>query len=111
MPVTLESRLRQMQVFNLDHPFYCAAGRCTCGDIEVLVVEENPRTGEQVPRRVSKKAPAALTLLARERREGLRDSVLSVPAVRAAVERGHVRVVEQTPAPVRARSSRARREG
>lgn len=98
MPVTIENRVRQMQVFNLEHDAYCAGGECSCSDITTVVVEQNPRTGERAPRHVTKKAPASLTLLARERRDGLRESIVSVPEVRAAIERGFVRVVEQTPA-------------
>lgn len=97
MPVTLESRIRRMQVFNLEHDAYCGAD-CACSDITTTVVEHNARTGERAPRHVTKKAPASLTLLALERREGLRESVVSVPEIRAAIDQGHVRVVEQTPA-------------
>ncbi len=97
MPVTLENRIRQMQVFNLEHDAYCASSECACSDITATVVEQNPRTGERAPRHVTKKAPASMTLLALERREGLRESIVSVPEVRAAIERGLVRVVEQTP--------------
>lgn len=97
MPVTIESRLRQMQVFNLEHDSYCRADACACSDITAIVVEENPRTGERAPRHIPKKAPGSLTLLARERKEGLPSAVLDVPDVKAAVARGHVRVVEQTP--------------
>lgn len=97
MPVTLESRLRQIQVFNLEHAAYCGAGTCVCSDITTVVLEENPRTGERAPRHISKKVPSAMTLLARERQGGLPDAVLQVPDVRAAIDRGFVRVVEQTP--------------
>lgn len=97
MPVTLESRVRQMQVFNLEHDAYCTGADCACSEITTLVVEENPRTGERAPRQVSKRAPASLTLLARERRDGLRDSVTAVPEIQAAIARGLVRIVEQTP--------------
>jgi len=98
MPVMLENRIRQMQVFNLEHDAYCAAGECGCSDITTVVMEENPRTGERAPRHVTKKAPASLTLLARERRDGLRDSIVSVAEVRSAIDRGLVRIVAQTPA-------------
>jgi hypothetical protein len=97
MPVTLENRLRQMQVFNLDHETYCAGTECACSQVTAVVVDENPRTGERAPRRVTRRAPGSLTLLARERRQGLSESVLQVPEVRAAIERGSVRVIEQTP--------------
>jgi hypothetical protein len=99
MPVTLENRLRQMQVFNLVHEAYCREGACACSEVEVVVVEENPRTGERAPRRVSRRAAAALTLLAREVRPGLPDAVLDVLDVRAAVARGQLRVVRQGPEP------------
>ena len=111
MPVTLESRLRQIQVFNLDHDAYCGVGACVCSDITTVVLEENSRTGERAPRRITRKAPGALTLLARERQVGLPDAVLQVPEVRAAIERGHVRVLEQTPiAPPRSRPARTGKE-
>lgn len=111
MPVTLESRLRQIQVFNLDHDAYCGHGECACSDITTVVLEENPRTGERAPRRITKKAPGAMTLLARERQAGLPEAVLQVPDVRAAIERGHVRIVEQTPAaPPRSRPARTVKE-
>ncbi len=97
MAVTLENRLRQMQVFNLAHETYCAGRPCTCAEVTAVVLDENPRTGERAPRRVTRRAPASLTLLAGERRTGLPGTVLEVPEVRAAIERGFVRVVEQTP--------------
>ncbi len=97
MPVTLESRVRQMQVFNLPHDAYCGDGDCACSDTAVVVVEENPRTGERAPRRVARKTPDSLTLLARERRADLPAALLDVPEVKAAIAHGRVRVVEQTP--------------
>jgi hypothetical protein len=118
MPVTIENRLRQMQVFNLVHDVYCRGRGCSCSEITVVVTDENPRTGERAPRRVPKKVPTALTLLAREVRAGLPTSVLHVPDVRAALARGDLRVVAQetdplpfpAPSPAHARSPRARKE-
>lgn len=110
MPVTLESRIRRMQVFNLEHAAFCAGSDCACSDITAVIVEHNPRTGERAPRHVTKKAPASLTLLALERRDGLRDSIVSVPEVRAAIDRGLVRVVEQTPPSITRRPARAGKE-
>ena len=97
MPVTIENRLRQLQVFNLDHDAFCRPGACACSNLTVLVVDENPRTGERAQRRVEKKAPGSLTLLALERRAGLPVRLLDVPEVKAAIARGHVRIVEQAP--------------
>jgi hypothetical protein len=99
-----------MQVFNLEHDAYCAAGECACSDITAVVVEHNSRTGERAPRHVTKKAPAALTLLALERRDGMRESIVSVPEVRAAIDRGLVRVVEHTPPPATRRPLRTGKE-
>ena len=120
MAVTLENRLRQMQVFNLVHDPYCRGRECSCSEVTVVVTDENPRTGERAPRRVPRKVPTALTLLAREVRTGLPDVVLRVPDVRAALERGVLRVVAQEadplpapallPPPARTRPPRTRRE-
>jgi hypothetical protein len=96
MPVTLENRLRQMQVFNLPHEAFCAGGACACSQVTTVVVEENPRTGERAPRRITRRTPGSLTLLARERRAGLPESTLAVPEVHAAIGKGHVRVLAQT---------------
>lgn len=101
MAVTLESRLRQMQVFNLNHEAYCASATCACSQVTTVVVDENPRTGERAPRRITRRAPGSLTLLARERRDGLPNSVLTVPEVQAAIAKGHLRVVAQTADPVK----------
>lgn len=97
MPVTLHNRSWQMQVFNLVHDAYCRGRACSCSEITTIVVEENPRTGERAPRRVPKRVPAALTLLARETRSGLPNTVLQVPDIQAAIGRGILRVVAQTP--------------
>jgi hypothetical protein len=117
MAVTIENRLRRMQVFNLVHEAYCRGRGCSCTEITVVVTDENQRTGERAPRRVPKKVPAALTMLAREVRTGLPLSVLQVPDVRAAIARGDLRVVAQeadplpspAPTPARARPPRTRK--
>jgi hypothetical protein len=96
MPVTIESRVRRMQVFNLPHHLYCKDG-CACSDTTVVVFAENPRTGERVRRHASRKMPGSLTLLARERRSGLPLALLEVPEVKAAIARRSVRVIEQSP--------------
>src|SRR2546427_6825593 len=97
MPVTLESRVRQMLVMNLPHESFCRDRACACSEITAVVVDENPRTGERAPRRVLKRAPSSLTLLSREVRRGLPEAVLRAPDVQAAVARGQVRIVEQMP--------------
>lgn len=99
MPVTLQNRLRQMQVFNLVHEIWCRGRECSCSDITAVVADENPRTGERAQKRITRRAPGALTLLAGETRADLPDAVLLVPDVRAALGRGFLRVVAQTPTP------------
>jgi len=96
MPVTLESRVRRMQVFHLPHEVFCR-GHCTCAEVTVVVVAENSRTGERAPKRVAKRVPGSITILARERKAGLPGTVLEVAEVRAAISRGYLRVIEQTP--------------
>jgi len=96
MPVTLESRARRMQVFHLPHDVFCR-DQCACADVTVVVVAENPRTGERAPKRVTKKAPGTITLLALERKPGLPSALLDLAQVKAAIGRGYLRVIEQTP--------------
>jgi hypothetical protein len=96
MPMTLENRMRQMQVFNLPHHAYCKDD-CACSDTAVLVVAENPRNGERALRRIERKTPSSLTLLAGERRSDLPMALLDVPEVKAAIACGRVRIIEQTP--------------
>ena len=93
MPITLENRGRQMQVFNLPHELYCEkAGRCGCANETVTTWVEDVATGERSPRSTIKRIPASLTLLAREKHPGLAEAVLEVPEVQRAIELGTVRV-------------------
>ena len=93
MPITLENRGRQMQVFNLPHELYCEkAGRCGCANETVTTWVEDAATGERSPRSTIKRIPASLTLLAREKQPGLHEAVLEVPEVQRAIELGTVRV-------------------
>jgi len=96
MPVTLVSRARRMQVFHLPHDVFCG-DRCACAEVAVVVVAENPRTGERAPKHVRKKVPSSLTFLALERKPGLPSSLLEVAEVKAAIGRGYLRIIEQTP--------------
>jgi hypothetical protein len=98
MPITLESRVRRMQVFNLPHESFCR-DRCACSQTTVVITAENPRTGERARKNVSKTVPASMTLLAGERRAGLSAALLEVPDVKAAIDRGDLRLVQQTPDP------------
>lgn len=98
MQITLESRVRRMQVFNLPHESFCR-DRCACSQTTVVITAENPRTGERARKHVPKTVPSSMTLLADERRAGLPAALLEVPDVKAAIARGHLRLVVQTPDP------------
>jgi hypothetical protein len=93
MPITLENRGRQMQVFNLPHERYCEkSGRCGCTQELVNTWAEDVATGERTLRSTVKRIPASLTLLAREKHPGLHEAVLEVPEVQRAIELGTLRV-------------------
>jgi hypothetical protein len=96
MPVTLESRSRRMQVFHLPHEV-CCRDRCACAHVAVFVMAENPRTGERARKRVEKQVPSSITFLARERKENLPAALLELAEVEAAIGRGYLRILAQTP--------------
>jgi hypothetical protein len=106
MPITLESRIRRMLVVNLPHDTYCR-GQCGCAETTVVVAAENPRTGDRASKHVSKHLPASMTWLALERRVDLPTVLLDVPDIRAAIGRGQLRLVEQTPDPAPVVTSRS----
>jgi hypothetical protein len=106
MAVVIENRLRRMQVFNLPHESYCH-GPCACSELALVVLAENPRTGERAPKQVLRRIPGSLTLLSLERKSGLPNAVLDAPEVAAAIRRGAVRVLEHTSAPTPAGPSTA----
>ena len=96
MPVTLESRSRRMQVFYLPHEV-CCRDRCACANVAVFVVAEHPRTGERARKKVVKRVPGSITFLARERKENVPAALLELAQVKAAISRGYLRIVAQTP--------------
>lgn len=96
MPVTLESRSRRMQVFHLPHEV-CCRDRCACADVAVFVVAEHPRTGERARKKLVKRVPGSITFLARERKENVPVALLELAQVKAAIGRGYLRIVAQTP--------------
>ena len=96
MPLTLESRARRMQVFHLPHEVFCR-DRCTCVEVPIVAVAENPRTGERGRKHLHRKVPGTITFLARERKPGLPNVLLELDQVKAAIGRGYLRIVEQTP--------------
>jgi hypothetical protein len=98
MTVTLESRVPRSQTFNLDHASCCTGEACGCREVTVPIADQDPRTGERWERRVARRVPASLTLLALERRAGVPRSALGARELRAAIQRGYVRVFVESPA-------------
>ena len=96
MPLTLQSRARRMQVFHLPHDVWCR-DRCACEEVTTVAVAENRRTGERARQQLTKKVARAITFLALERRQGLPAALLGVAEIKAAIDRGYLRVVEHTP--------------
>ena len=95
MAVTLESRVRRMQVFNLEHEAYCQGPECCCSEMAMLVSDHNPITGEKGLRPITKRVPGSLTLLALDRMTGLPDAVVNVSELREAIARGFVHVTTE----------------
>lgn len=95
MPVILENRTRRMQVFHLPHDL-CCRGCCTCTEQVVVTTVEHPRTGERAQRPHRKVVPGSITFLALERKANLPSGLLQVAEVKEAIDRGYLRVVEQT---------------
>src|SRR5205823_2137782 len=62
-----------------------------------VAVAENRRTGERARQQLTKKVPGSITFLALERKQGLQAALLGVSEIKAAIDRGYVRVVEHTP--------------
>lgn len=96
MPLTLESRTRRMQVFHVPHAVGCQE-RCICAEQVVVTTVEHPRTGERAQRHHRKMMPGSITFLALERQAGLPSALLGVAEIKVAIDRGYLRVVEQTP--------------
>jgi hypothetical protein len=98
MPITLENRTRRMQVFSLPHDVFCRA-QCACLETTVVLTVENPRTGDRARKSAAKQVPSSMTWLAFERRRGLPSVLLEVPDIKAAIARGELRLLEQSPDP------------
>jgi hypothetical protein len=96
MPLTLQNRARRMQVFHLPHDVWCR-DRCACEEVTAVAVAENRRTGERARQQLTKKVPGSMTFLALERKQGLPAALLGIAEIKAAIDRGYLRVVEHTP--------------
>ena len=95
--VTVESRLKQMQVFNLDHEVCCKT-KCGCKEEITTVTKKHPKTGMEGPARVKKRHAGVVTFLAREKIPDLSDSFLKLQTVKTAIANRSLRVVSQTDA-------------
>jgi hypothetical protein len=95
MPLTLQSRARRMQVFHLTHDV-CCCDRCGCEEVTTVVVAENRRTGERGRQQLRKKVPGSITFLALEQKKGLPAALLGIAEIKAAIDRGYLRVIEHT---------------
>lgn len=94
MATTLVNMEKRRQLIELSHQtFY----RPRWGYRVTLVKtsEHNPRTGSMGYREVKKKLPGTLTLLGGKSLKGLPDDIAAVPAVRAAVKAGKIRIVRE----------------
>ena len=94
---SLRNLTRRMLVMNLEHEVSCASGACGCKPMRVVVTDQSPVTGVRAQRVIEKQVCASLTLLPRELRRGLPDSVLGCREVKAALRAGRVEVVAELP--------------
>ncbi len=93
--VTVESRLKQMQVFNLEHEVCCKT-KCGCTQEVVTVVKKHPRTGIEGTARVTRRHHDVKTILAREKDIQVSESFLELPAVKNAINARSLRVTSRT---------------
>jgi hypothetical protein len=91
--VSLISKSRSTQVFNLDHDLVCGEDACFCATIEQKSVAID-RDGNQGYRTADKQICGSVHLLPGATSEGLPDGVRSLPTVAAAVARGDLVVKE-----------------
>jgi hypothetical protein len=85
-----------MQVFHLLHDVVCR-DRCACDEVTAVTVAENRRTGDRARKQLSKKVAGSITFLALEQKPGLPSALLELAQVRAAIDRGYLRIIEHTP--------------
>ncbi|MCG8416634.1 MAG: hypothetical protein MJE77_01670 [Proteobacteria bacterium] len=111
MAVTLISCFPRPLLFHLHHGSYCKkAGQCQCSKSIVRVVERHPSTGIGSQRARVLSAPAVVTLLPGERREGLHEAITELAEIQNAVRWGWIRVVPSAK-PDSKPESRASRRG
>lgn len=97
MAVILINKTNRMQIFNLDHPHPSIAVR---RERKNMVIMEESRSGDRLPRRITKSICPSLTLLAGQRitkfSDGtpLPDMIASVPSIKRAIDAKVVRVVK-----------------
>ncbi|TBR17482.1 MAG: hypothetical protein EPO57_09115 [Chitinophagaceae bacterium] len=93
--VTLTNRKKGIEVFNLPHKEFCTEAECGCQAITTQLTEELP-DGTRGVRHIERKLAGSLTLLAGESKE-MPDQVLQVRDVKAAIDRGTLRVIQHQP--------------
>jgi len=104
MATTLINKKKRKRTFILDHPFFDDQGRTMN-----MVVSHQTRDGRLMPKRIRKRVPGSMTLLAGEKRHGLPDQIIKVPQIAKAIREKtlvFLRVREET-ATAAAKSVRA----
>lgn len=92
--VTMKSRTKTAQVFNLPCPGDCKPGEtCFCNTIRTELREELP-DGTKGVRVLERRLPGSVTFLAGETKE-LPDWVARCPDVKGALDRGSLRLIER----------------
>ena len=95
--LTLWNRTKSIQPYNLDHEHYCVAlGRCVCVPMARKVFARDPVTGIAGLRDEELLVPRVLTLLAGEKRSGLPHATRQATEIAAAINLGHLRVLDET---------------
>jgi len=87
--ITLINKQKRMRVFNLDHPTFD-----DCSSMMPLVVIEESRDGQRLPRRIRKKVCGSLTLTAGEKRHGFPDQIVKVPQIEQAIRAGTLQALK-----------------
>lgn len=90
--VKLQNTTGRALDFNLSHDTYCQQGPCSCQTVHQPSVALDARHGTRAMRTLRRRLCASVTVLAGEYRE-LPDGIMRVPEVRAAVQRGDLRII------------------
>lgn len=93
--VSLKNTEKRYQVFNLPCPVKPCDG--SCGKCELITQRfpEELDDGKVGIRETEKRIPGSMTLLAGETAKGLPDWVASCPEVKAALDRGALKLIQE----------------